>query len=215
MKHAVLGFIFLLALMGCQRVYYGTMEQFGVEKRDILVDRVEDARDSQVEGQEKFRDALEQFRAVVDFKGEELEAQYDKLSDEYEDSQNAAGKIHNRVDAVENVASDLFKEWEDELEEYDNERLRRDSARKLRQTEQRYQQLISAMRDAESRLDPVLATMQDQVLYLKHNLNARAIQSLRGEVDAINRDVDELLVAMQSAIREADAFIREMRSEQT
>lgn len=213
MTRIYLAIFVALFFTGCQSAYYGTMEKFGWEKRDILVDRVEDARDAQAEGQEEFTDALAQFRAVVDFRGGDLEEEYDTLNDEYQESKAAAEEIHDRVNSVQNVAEDLFSEWEDELDEYSNDRLRRDSARKLRQTRLRYQQLITAMRDAESRLDPVLETMQDQVLYLKHNLNARAVGALKGEVEAINRDVDELIIAMQAAIKEADAFIREMQAE--
>ena len=36
-----------LVLTGCSTVYYNTMEKLGFEKRDILVDRVENARDAQ------------------------------------------------------------------------------------------------------------------------------------------------------------------------
>ena len=53
--------------------------------------------------------------------------------------------------------------------------------------------------------------MHDQVLYLKHNLNANAIQSIRSEVTRIDRDVNNLLAAMQQSISEADNFIRDMK----
>lgn len=210
MKRIPLAFVLAFLLVGCQSAYYGTMERFGVHKRDILVDRVEDARDSQAEAQEQFTSALEEFKSMVDFDGGDLEEQYDRLNDEFKDSEAAAEEIRERVDSIENVAEALFDEWEEELDQYSDSRLRRESQSQLNETQQRYSQLISAMHEAENRIEPVLNTMRDQVLYLKHNLNARAIQSLRGEVNTINRDVDELLKAMNEAIAEADAFIRDM-----
>ena len=63
----------LLILSACESSYYGAMEQFGVHKRDILIDRIEEAQEAQEEGQEQFKDALEQFRSVVSFDGGELE----------------------------------------------------------------------------------------------------------------------------------------------
>ncbi|OGT74117.1 MAG: hypothetical protein A3H44_13370 [Gammaproteobacteria bacterium RIFCSPLOWO2_02_FULL_57_10] len=51
------------------------------------------------------------------------------------------------------------------------------------------------------------------VLYLRHNLNAQAVASLRGELDTINTDVDSLVRAMQQAIAESDRFIAEMRGQ--
>ena len=200
-----------LLLSACSSAYYGAMEQFGVHKRDILVNRIEAAQSAQQEGQEQFKDALEQFRSVVNFDGGELQRIYDRLNREFEDTETAAENIRSRIRAVESVAEDLFDEWEDELGLYNNASLRRDSEQQLNATRQRYTRLIQAMHRAEGTLDPVLDNLRDNVLYLKHNLNARAIASIRGELDAINTDVDRLIQAMQAAIAESDRFIAEMR----
>lgn len=198
-------------LSACESAYYGTMEQFGVHKRDILVDRIGEAQSAQQEGQQQFRDALEQFRSVVNFNGGELEEIYERLNSEFEASEDAADNIRDRIRAVESVADALFDEWTDELDLYTNQSLRQDSEQQLRDTRARYTRLIGAMHRAEATLDPVLNSLRDNVLYLKHNLNARAIASLRGELDNINTDVDRLIDAMQQAISESDRFIAEMR----
>lgn len=205
---AVLG----LTLAACQSAYYGAMEQFGVHKRDILVDRVEEAQEAQEDGQEQFESALEQFRSVRDFDGGELQEVYNRLNAEFEASEAAAQRIRDRIDAVEVVAEDLFDEWSDELELYTSDSLRRDSEAQLRTTRQRYERLMTAMNRVESSLDPVLDTLRDNVLYLRHNLNSRAIASLQGELDTIGTDVDQLIDDMQEAIRESREFIEDMRS---
>ncbi len=69
-------------LAGCQTAYYKTMEKIGVHKRDIMVDRVEKARDSQEEAKEQFKSALEEFSSVLNFKGGDLEEKYNTLNDE-------------------------------------------------------------------------------------------------------------------------------------
>jgi hypothetical protein len=212
-RHAALWLLgACLLLSACESVYYGGMEKVGIHKRDILVDRVQAAQQSQREGQQQFKSALEQFRAVVDVPGGELEAAYDKLNGEYEDSVAAAKDIRDRIDKVESVAEALFKEWEQELSQYSNARLKQDSAAKLRQTRSQYQRLIGAMRGAERRIEPVLQPMRDQVLYLKHNLNARAIGSLRGELAGISGQVDTLIRSMEQSIAEADRFIQQMKT---
>lgn len=202
-----------LALSACQTAYYSAMEQMGIPKREILVDRITEAQEAQQDGQEQFQDALAQFRSVVNFNGGDLENIYDRLNSEFEDSESAAERIRDRIAAVESVSEALFDEWEDELDEYSNQNLRRDSERQLRTTRSRYAQLIGAMRRAEATLDPVLDALRDNVLYLRHNLNAQAVASLRGELDTINTDVDSLVRAMQQAIAESDRFIAEMRGQ--
>lgn len=205
----------LIALLplftGCSTVYYGTMEKFGVHKRDILVDRVTDARDAQQDAKKQFANALEQFKSVVKVKGGELEKQYEKLNAAYQSSQQRAQAVHDRIDAVENVADALFDEWRAELKQYGSESLRRQSQEQYDRTKQRYRQLIEAMNKAASRIDPVLKPMHDQVLFLKHNLNARAIAALGDELVSVQTNVDSLLRDMESAIAEADAFIRTMK----
>ena len=200
----------LLLLAGCSQVYYNTMEKFGFEKRDILVDRVEDARDAQQDAKDEFSSALEEFQAMFGREESDLQDQYDTLSDAYDDSLSAANNVRKRIDAVEDVSAALFREWEEELELYSSAELRQDSAAKLRTTKRDYQQLIQAMRAAESRMDPVLRVLQDQVLYLKHNLNARAINRLQGELKSVEKDVARLIQEMEKSIAESEAFIRQM-----
>jgi chromosome segregation ATPase len=200
----------ILLHCGCDTVYYNTMEAFGKHKRDILVERVSDARDSQAEAKEQFKSALEEFSSVLNFEGGELEAKYEKLNGEYEKSEAKANAVRSRIQDVKNVATALFKEWAQELEEYSSERLRRVSEQKLEQTRDRYEQLIGAMERAESKIGPVLVAFRDQVLFLKHNLNAQAIASLQEELGTIENNIASLVAEMERSIEEADAFVKAM-----
>ena len=197
-----------MPLSGCQTAYYSTMEKFGVHKRDIMVDRVEEARDSQQEAKEQFQSALQQFSQVLNYKGGELEDKYNTLKDEYDKSQAKADEVRDRIDAVENVSEALFAEWKKELDQYSNQTLRKDSERKMVRTRAQYTKLITAMRKAEVKMDPVLSAFKDQVLYLKHNLNAQAIASLQSELMAVESNIAVLIKEMEKSIGEANAFIK-------
>lgn len=203
----------LLALSGCNSMYYSAMEKVGVHKRDILVDRVEAARDSQQEAKEQFQNALERYRSVVQVQGGELEKRYQQLNTEYQASEASAKDVRERISAIESVSEALFDEWEDELKLYSNASLRSASASELARTRSQYKTLISRMRTAERSIEPVLSVLRDQVLFLKHNLNARAISSLQGEYRTLQSNVDQLLRNMQSAINEADSFISQLEQQ--
>jgi len=213
-KGAVLYLLSLLFVIflsgGCQKAYYSTMEKFGVHKRDIMVDRVEEARDSQNDAKEQFQSALDQFSRVLNFKGGELEDKYKTLQAEYDKSEAKAEEVRDRIDAVESVSEALFAEWEKELDQYSNQTLKQDSQRKMGRTRAQYDQLITAMRKAEAKMDPVLRAFKDQVLYLKHNLNAQAIASLQSELVAVESDIADLVREMEKSIGEANAFIKTM-----
>jgi hypothetical protein len=187
------------------------METMGYHKRDIMVDRVQDARDAQEEAKDQFESALEQFSTVLNFQGGDLEEKYDQLKSEYEASEEKAQSVRLRIDEVEDVAEDLFAEWQEELNQYTSSSLRKSSARKLTETKRQYAQLIGAMKRAERKIDPVLNAFRDQVLYLKHNLNAQAIASLQSELVSIESDVARLIKEMDASIREANEFIATMQ----
>lgn len=201
----------LLFLAGCSSVYYNTMEQFGIEKRDILVDRVEEARDSQEDAKEQFSSALERFTTLLNFDGGELQQVYDRLNAEFEQSERRAEEVSDRIRAVENVSEDLFNEWEDELDLYTDRNLRATSERTLRQTRSRYNQLLDTMHAAENTMIPVLNAFRDQVLFLRHNLNSQAIASLRNEVTSIENGIDALIEDMEASIAESNRFLEELQ----
>ena len=125
-------------VLGCSSAYYNTMEKFGVHKRDIMVDRVEEARDSQKTAEKQFASALEEFKSVVAVDGGNLESVYKKLNSEYEDSKSAADDIRKRIESIESVSKALFKEWEEELKQYSNKDLRNESQRKLKSTKNKF-----------------------------------------------------------------------------
>lgn len=191
----------------CTTAYYRALETVGIEKRDILVDRVEEARDSQTDAKEQFVSALDRYRSVVQVDGGDLEDVYDQLSSEFERSEARAQAVEQRVGAVEDVANDLFDEWENEIAQYSDPDLRRQSQRLLNDTRAEYRRLIAAMQRAESAMDPVLTLFRDQVLFLRHNLNARAIGSLEAELADIERATANLIAEMERSIAEASRFI--------
>ena len=167
----------------------------------------------QKEGQAQFESALEQFKATIDFDGGGLEKAYNLFNDEYEDSEDAAKAISAHIASVENVADALFEEWSEELDLYTSPSLRRASERQYTATQKKYRRLLASMQRVEDSMQPVLATMRDNVLFLKHNLNARAIDALKGELGNINRDVSTLVKNMQRSIQESEAFITTLKAE--
>ena len=203
----------LIFLTGCQSAYYAAWEKVGVEKRDILVDRVEDAKESQENAQKQFSSALDEFSQLINFNGGELQDIYSQLKDQFEASELSAASVTNRIDKVESVAQALFNEWEEELEKYTNETLKRDSQRKLKDTQRRYKSLLSAMRRAESKMTPVLSALRDNMLYLKHNLNANAIGALQGEFSGIKKEINQLVSELNKAIAESNSFISNIKSQ--
>ncbi len=203
--------VLLIMLTGCASVQYSALEKVGIHKRDILVDRVEDARDAQTETREQLVTAYEELSALVGYEGGELEKKYERLSKEVERSRKATQDLDEHLSDIDRVSEDLFDEWESELDLYSSATLRADQKRKLALARRQFMTMRDRMQTARNRVDPVMAVLTDNVLFLKHSLNAQALAALRGQTAVLEGQVDALIRDMQVAIEEADAFISRMR----
>src|SRR5262249_16766105 len=116
------------------------------------------------------------------------------------------------IASIDHVANDLFREWGKEIDEMKNSSLKNRSRAMLRDTRSRHEEYISHMRETESKMKPVLRAFQDQVLFLKHNLNARAIRSLKTTAAKIDADVTGLMASMERSMKEADEFIANLQA---
>jgi len=196
-----------LVVGGCQTTYYAVWEKLGKEKRHLLKGGVEKARGDQQQAAEQFEEVLDRIKSLYGFEGGDLEKFYRKLRSDYDKCGDRAETVHRRIEGVETIAADLFAEWEREIEQIGNTDFRTKSAKALRTAKQRYGQFHDSITRAAAKMVPVLKSLHDYVLYLKHNLNAQAVGALKGEVDGIERQVKSLIEEMQGSIKEADAFL--------
>lgn len=207
-KFAALIILACCFLPGCRSVYYSTWEKLGKQKRDLLQTKVKQVRDGQEEASQQLKDALTRLQELYGFQGGELEKTYRGLQRDYDRSSEKAKGLQDRIRQMNQIARDLFKEWETEAKGITSDSLRENSLKQLRDTRVRYEQLYAATHRAEQSLEPVLIKLRDYVLYMKHNLNAQAIGALQGEAKKIQIDISQLIDEMNAAIRKADEFIR-------
>jgi len=209
---ALLTFLALALIMGgCQTTYYTVWEKLGKEKRHLLRDNVKKASAEQKEATEQFKDALTSMKEMYGFEGGELEDVYKKMKADFDESESRANAVHDRVAMVERIAKDLFSEWEGEIKQITSSKLRTQSRTTLQASKLQYTRLHKAMKKAESRMDPILDQFRDNVLFLKHNLNAKAIGTLKREAGKIEIEVESLIADMQASIAEAETFLNNFK----
>jgi outer membrane murein-binding lipoprotein Lpp len=199
--------VFALVLSGCHSTYYKAMSTLGKEKRDILVSRIKDAKKDQDQTKQKLQTTMESFQALTGFKGGSLEKSYKRLNSDYEDAASQADKLHDKIQSIDQVSNDLFKEWQGEINAMDNGKLKSQDSVMLRNAKVRQATYMRAMHQTEDQIAPVLKTFHDQVLFLKHNLNARAIGSLKNTSAGLQSDVAGLVQSIDASSQEADKLI--------
>lgn len=207
LRRASFACLLVLTLTACNSVYYKTMKTLGKEKRDILVKRIKDTKKDQEETKERLQTTMESFQQLTGFNGGDIEKNYKRLNSDYEKAADQAKKLHDRIQSIDQVSSDMFKEWRKEIDEMRNPLLKNRSTAMLRDAQERQATYMKAMHKTEDQMTPVLTAFRDQVLFLKHNLNARAIGSLKGTASSINTDVSALIRSIDSSMQEADKLI--------
>src|ERR1700761_712020 len=196
-----------LLLGGCKSTYYKTMRTLGKEKRDILVQRIKDAKKDQDQTKKQLQTTMESFQALTGFQGGSLEKSYKRLNSDYESAASQAGKLHDKIQSIDQVSNDLFKEWQGEINSMDNAKLKSQDLVMLRNAKTRQATYMRAMQRTEDQIAPVLKAFRDQVLFLKHNLNARAIGSLKTTSAMLQGDVASLVQSIDASSQEADKLI--------
>lgn len=200
-----------LTLSSCARkireVKYNAYEMVGLEKRDLFKREVKNVQEEQEETGEAFKDALTKLKQMYDFEGGDLEKQHSKLNSSYKSASAEAGELRERIKSVNEVAGDLFSEWEEEIDEISTKSLRKKSEKQLDKTKDRFKELQNQMAASEKKMEPVLTKLKDQVLFLKHNLNAKAIAGLKSESGQIQTEIKSLIKEVEEASKEAEEFI--------
>ena len=200
-------------LTGCgvtDKAYYSLWEQFGYEKRDLLVSQVTDAREQQEDTREQFSSALEEFRATFDSEENQLSKAYDALQSNYDDCQSEAVSLREEIAKVKDISTDLFKEWDGEIEEQTNASFKASMAKQKEATVVSYNAMVAKMDEAAATMDPVLQAFNERLLFLKSSMNAQALATLQENADELVGDIEGLISEMNKSIAEADAFIDEM-----
>lgn len=204
----MINFIKSLLAKRLRNAYYQSRESLlGHHKRDIVVVQVDQACTALRDSRDEFVDALDKFKTIAKLQHSPLEMRYHELKRRYDACKNKADQVSQRIQAIEEVSEALFAEWEAELALYSNRALRMRSQQQLKKSRQQYGRLLKALQTAESRMQPVLSAFCDQVLFLKHNLNAHSIAALRHEFVEMSVDIGRLIDVMEKTIGEASQFV--------
>lgn len=202
--------VYLFTSSGCSRIYYASMEKLGKEKRDILVKRIVEGKKDQEEAREQIKTTMEAFKELTGFEGGNLEKVYQQLNSEYESARKRANDLSSRIKSIDQVAGNMFNEWNKEIGEMRDPALKNQSRAMLKDAQIRHQQYMAAMHATERKMEPVVHAFYDQVTFLKHNLNARAIRSLKTTVTKLDRQVESLVQDIEVSMKHSDTFVQSL-----
>lgn len=204
-------FAVLIALSGCGKAYYKAWEALGKEKRDLLVSEMGKTNSDQQELQNQFKDTLQRIRTEYKFDEGNLGKTYDNLSRDYDRAEAKAKSLRSHIARAKTIASDLFVEWRTEANQMTDADLRNQSLRELEESQARFATTAKLLDESVKRIDPVLKSLHDHVLAIKHALNAKAIGGLEGNLRGFLPQIEQLITNMQQSIDSAREYEKSLK----
>jgi chromosome segregation ATPase len=181
----------------------------GTSKREQLAERVQEARNAQVELKGRFIAALDASEALMNQSDstQTPDQLYDALKLEIRRAESAAKTARRRVADADAAATRYFESWREELAQYNRDELRSFSEQQLGVTEDSYQQLKATFDRADASVDPIIGALQDQVRFLDRNLSDRAISTLKINMVDLDREVAALTSRIDTAVVDSKPFV--------
>lgn len=212
MRRLLVAALALLTLSGCQHVYFNTMENAGIDKREIFTHRVEDARGAENQARQQLRDTLDNYRRVLLLDSSDLAQRYDLFTASQARNPVNVRALRQRVANLQDIGEAMFADWQDDLKGYRDQGLRDASAAQLDNTRTSYQRVLQQLRDTESGLNASQALFNDPQLMLRHNLTPDGTNALKNGYPAIQSQVEQQLRQMQATVDSCDAFLRQLQA---
>jgi hypothetical protein len=122
---------------------YWPLEKYN---RHTLVQPIKYANKKQQQTKHQLHTTMESFQALTGFQGGSLEKSYKRLNSDYESAASQAGKLHDKIQSIDQVSNDLFKEWQGEINAMDNGKLKSQDTVMLRNAKSRQASYMRAMR---------------------------------------------------------------------
>ncbi|MEC9282962.1 MAG: DUF2959 family protein [Bdellovibrionota bacterium] len=211
MKKLLIGALSLFFLCSCTTVYYKSWELLGREKRDLLSSNIESLKGEQEDAKEEFSDVLERMRSEYIGEKQSLAETYSDFKSDYDDIKDEVDDVTSRLNRIDGLAKALFKEWLLEANEFDSREYRRKSLAKRGETMRSFNKYMKSTRALEAGMNQSLKSLQDEVVFLKHNLNSQIVSQFNVKLATLEKDMEKIIGKIEKSIEGTDSYIKEIR----
>jgi hypothetical protein len=154
---------------------------------------------------------MDAYNALLADDAKDRKKMYRDLQKEMENTEKRRAEITRRSGLMATEAQSLFKSWETSAATIESEDLRKRSEERLTKTKASFAEIRAVGDKAAQLYAPVMKTLGDKVKYLGHDLNPNAVATLKPDADKLNKEVQELVKAVDDTIGTTNAKIGELR----
>ena len=203
--------VFSLLLMFYMLTGYSAAQALDSPNLQPLLERVTQAVAAQRAAVEQFQTDRQALLALANSEEVDLKPPYRALFHAYNDSVVMVVAVSSAVANVDQTASEIFREWEEEIEVYTDAGLKAQSQANFASTQQSYENMIRSLRQSEAKLDPAVAALKANVTHFKYQLNASGLASRKPELLALEQELAGLIDMLNASIASCDAFAKSVQ----
>jgi hypothetical protein len=156
---------------------------------------------------------MDAYNAVMAPEVKDRRDAYKQLQKEMANTDKRRADVSTRSTKMNAEADKLFKSWEESTARIQSPDLRKRSEDRLKKTQDRFAELRQTGQNASSQYESFMKTMQDQVVYLGHDLNPGAVASLKPDADKLNTRAQDLYAVIDKITTAANTNISKLNSE--
>jgi len=185
--------------------------QAGVKQAENLVKKTEASAKAITEAREQIKTTLDGYNALIEGNVEDTKKAYGNLQKEMDRSDDRAEDVGKRIDEMNVEADKYFADWTRSLDGISSPDLRARSEERMKDARSRYDQILATTGKAGDMFASFIQNLRDQVTYLGHDLNPRALASLEGDATKLNTAAESFFGKIDSAIDEATSYAASLR----
>jgi ElaB/YqjD/DUF883 family membrane-anchored ribosome-binding protein len=185
----------------------------GVKQIEQLIKSAKAQVEAISDAKQQLQKTMTAYNAVLAPDVKDRRDAYKTLQKEMATSEKKRADVSTRSRALNVEADKLFKNWEGSTAAIQSPELRDRSQQRLKRTQDRFAELRQTGQKAADMYSPLMKTLQDQVTYLGHDLNAGAATSLKSDADKLNAQAKDLYAAIDRVTETANANIAKLSAE--
>lgn len=181
----------------------------GIKQVDDLLGRIERVHLECELARERAKATMDGLRSVVLLdKTEDVVAIFASLELAIRASEDQGYKLRAAIGPMKASAEAVFERWTQDLGEFSSVDMRRRSTERMDETRARYDQIVATAGPAVTSYEVFNAGLRDLALFLGHDLNTGALQSIGPEVEVIADDALALNDKLQACLAACREYVR-------
>ena len=155
---------------------------------------------------------LASYNAIVGGSSKNVQSDYKKLANDLKATDKKIQNASKGMDSLDKQAQKFFGQWEKELAEYSSDSMREKSSARLDAAKQKFKTLGETLGEARKAFEPLVQSLNDQILYLGRDLSPEAVADLEDEAAELNKQAEDVTAKINDLLAKADKADADLES---